>query len=89
MTERRRLMADRFAWVWAVVTKIANEPGLSRGQLADHFHVCERQIQMDLSIIRADMRLPLIRRQGYRFVDEGAAANREALLIGTVGRGAA
>jgi predicted DNA-binding transcriptional regulator YafY len=42
-------------------------------------------VQADLNIIRVDMRLPLIRRQGYRFADEtGAYVGRGALDFGDV-----
>lgn len=72
MTERKRLVADRFRRIWHIVEDIAADPGKSRRQLADKFHLSERQVQADLNIIRAEMRLPLVRRQGYRFVAEGA-----------------
>jgi len=72
MTERKRLVADRFRRVWHVVEEIAATPGHSRRELANLFHLSERQVQADLNIIRSDMRLPLIRRQGYRFISEGA-----------------
>ena len=75
--ERKRLVADRFRRIWAVVEEIAANPGHSRGELADRFHLSERQVQADLNIIRTDMRLPLIRRQGYRFADEGAGIGGE------------
>lgn len=79
---RRRLVADRFRRVWAVVEEIAARPGQSRLDLADKFHVSERQIQGDLSIIRADMRLPLIRRQGYRFETEGHSLGASTMSLG-------
>lgn len=71
MSAKGRLIADRFRRIWAVVQTIADEPGHSRGELADRFFVSERQIQADLDIIRHDMHLPLVRRQGYRFASEG------------------
>lgn len=70
-SSRKRLVADRFRRIWMVVEDIAQTPGKSRRELADKFHLSERQVQADLNIIRCDMRLPLIRRQGYRFVSEG------------------
>ncbi|MGE3267129.1 MAG: helix-turn-helix transcriptional regulator [Chloroflexota bacterium] len=84
---RQRLVADRFRRIWHVVEDIAAHPGKSRRELADKFHLSERQIQADLNIIRAEMRLPLVRRQGYRFVAEGAPSGdsafdlREAQLL--------
>ncbi|HYU20181.1 MAG TPA: hypothetical protein VEQ11_15945 [Chloroflexota bacterium] len=86
--ERKRLVADRFRRIWHIVEDIAETPGKSRRELADKFHLSERQVQADLNIIRSDMRLPLVRRQGYRFVAEGSAATgggcfdfREAQLL--------
>jgi predicted DNA-binding transcriptional regulator YafY len=70
--ERKRLVADRFRRIWHIVEDIAETPGKSRRELADKFHLSERQVQADLNIIRSDMRLPLVRRQGYRFISEGA-----------------
>jgi predicted DNA-binding transcriptional regulator YafY len=69
--ERKRLVADRFRRIWQIVEDIARTPGKSRRELADKFHLSERQVQADLNIIRTDMHLPLVRRQGYRFVAEG------------------
>ena len=68
--ERKRLVADRFQRIWQIVEYIAREPGKSRRELADRFALSERQVQADLNVIRAEMRLPLVRRQGYRFVNE-------------------
>ncbi|MCC7369664.1 MAG: hypothetical protein IT306_14640 [Chloroflexi bacterium] len=79
---RDRLMADRFRRVWAVAELIAAEPGLTRGQLSDRFHLSERQIQGDLNIIRVDMRLPLIRRQGYRFGTDGYGGGASSVSLG-------
>jgi len=85
--ERKRLVADRFRRIWHIVEDIAETPGKSRRELADKFHLSERQVQADLNIIRTDMRLPLVRRQGYRFVAEGAPGGegcfdlREAQLL--------
>jgi predicted DNA-binding transcriptional regulator YafY len=70
--ERKRLVADRFRRIWHIVEDIAETPGKSRRELADKFHLSERQVQADLNIIRSDMHLPLVRRQGYRFIAEGA-----------------
>lgn len=75
--ERKRLVADRFRRIWHIVEDIAETPGKSRRELADKFHLSERQVQADLNIIRTDMRLPLVRRQGYRFVSEGAPSAGE------------
>ena len=68
--ERRGLIADRFQRIWEVVEYIAREPGQSRKQLAERFSLSERQVQADLNVIRTEMRLPLVRRHGYRFVNE-------------------
>lgn len=87
MSVRTRLDGHRFRRVWAAVEEIANHPGQSRADLAQRFMVSERQAQADLTIIRAEMGLPLIRRGGYRFTDEGAATGagapdlREAQLL--------
>ena len=75
--ERKRLVADRFRRIWHIVEDIAETPGKSRRELADKFHLSERQVQADLNIIRTDMRLPLVRRQGYRFIAEGAPGGGE------------
>jgi predicted DNA-binding transcriptional regulator YafY len=66
--ERKRLVADRYQRIWQIVEHIAREPGKSRRELADRFCLSERQVQADLNVIRAEMRLPLVRRQGYRFI---------------------
>jgi len=75
--ERKRLVADRFRRIWHIVEDIAETPGKSRRELADKFHLSERQVQADLNIIRTDMRLPLVRRQGYRFMAEGSPGGGE------------
>lgn len=75
--ERKRLVADRFRRIWHIVEDIAEGPGKSRRELADKFHLSERQVQADLNIIRTDMHLPLVRRQGYRFISEGGPAGGE------------
>lgn len=67
---RERLVADRFRRIWAIVMEISEAPGKSRRDLADKFHLSERQVQSDLNIVRRDMRLPLVRRYGYRFEGE-------------------
>ena len=72
--ERKRLVADRFRRIWQIVEYIASEPGRSRRDLAAHFSLSERQVQADLNIIRTEMRLPLVRRQGYRFQVDDARA---------------
>ena len=86
--ERKRLVADRFRRIWHIVQDIAETPGKSRKELADKFHLSERQVQADLNIIRTEMHLPLVRRQGYRFMAEGSAGDgagcfdlREAQLL--------
>ncbi|HLH24056.1 MAG TPA: WYL domain-containing protein [Chloroflexota bacterium] len=72
---RKRLVADRFRRVWAIVEYIATHPGCTRRALADHFAVAERTLQADLNTIRYEMGLPLTRRGGYRFVsDDGPGA---------------
>src|SRR5438105_13133857 len=68
--ERKRLIVDRFRRLWAIVEFIAAHPGCSRGQLADHFALSERQLQADLNVVRLEMGLPLVRRRGYRFLAE-------------------
>ena len=84
--ERKRLVADRFRRIWQIVEHIAREPGKSRRELADRFSLSERQVQADLNVIRAEMRLPLVRRQGYRFVNQeggpiGVLELQEAQLL--------
>jgi predicted DNA-binding transcriptional regulator YafY len=81
MTERKRLVADRFRRIWYIVEDIAAHPGKSRRNLADKFHLSERQVQADLNIIRCDIRLPLVRRQGYRFADEGTPGGDSAVTL--------
>ena len=63
-----RLMGTHF---FPALNFIAAQPGCSRGQLAQHFALSERQLQADLNVIRLEMGLPLVRRQGYRFLDHG------------------
>lgn len=87
MTETKRLIADRFRRIWHITEEIAANPGHSRLELANLFNMSERQIQADLNIIRCDMHLPLVRRQGYRFTGEGPTTGagcpdlRDALLL--------
>ncbi|HLI28609.1 MAG TPA: hypothetical protein VKZ60_16190 [Chloroflexota bacterium] len=71
---RKRLVADRFRRVWALVEYIAQHPGCHRRELAQHFALSERQLQADLELIRREMGLPLVRRHGYRFQPRAAAA---------------
>jgi predicted DNA-binding transcriptional regulator YafY len=84
---KRRMVADRYRRIWAIVTEIAEQPGRSRRELADRFHLSERQLQSDLNIIRDGMKLPLVRKRGYRFVSEtgpdrpGGMSLKEAQLL--------
>ncbi|MFN0071343.1 MAG: helix-turn-helix transcriptional regulator [Chloroflexota bacterium] len=64
---KKHLVADRIRRVWRIVEDIAQEPGKGRKDLADKYSLSERQVQDDLNLIRADMHLPLVRHQGYRF----------------------
>ncbi|MDQ6671764.1 MAG: hypothetical protein M3069_13665 [Chloroflexota bacterium] len=66
--DHKRLAAERFRRIWQLVEEIASQPGKSRKELATQFALSERQIQADLNVIRREMGLPLVRRQGYRFV---------------------
>lgn len=65
-----RLVGDHFRRIWALVQHIAEHPCMTRAELADAFHLSERQMQADLMVIRHEMGLPLARRSGYVFVDE-------------------
>lgn len=67
----KRLVGDRFRRIWQIAMTIADEPGMTRGDLAKRFNLSERQVQADLIIMRDEMALPLVRRQGYRFTSEG------------------
>jgi predicted DNA-binding transcriptional regulator YafY len=69
--DHRRLAAERFRRIWQLVEDIARAPGKSRKELASQFALSERQVQADLNVIRREMGLPLVRRQGYRFLTEG------------------
>jgi predicted DNA-binding transcriptional regulator YafY len=73
---RKRLVADRFRRVWAIVEYVASHPGCTRRTLADHFAVAERTLQADLNTIRYGMGLPLTRRAGYRFAADDAPSAR-------------
>jgi predicted DNA-binding transcriptional regulator YafY len=73
---RKRLVADRFRRVWAIVEYIASHPGCTRRALADRYAVAERTLQADLNTIRHEMGLPLARRDGYRFVGDDAPSTR-------------
>src|ERR1051326_5123236 len=66
--DHKRLVAERFRRIWALVEDIASCPGKSRKELANQFALSERQVQADLNVIRREMNLPLVRKQGYRFV---------------------
>jgi predicted DNA-binding transcriptional regulator YafY len=68
--DHKRLVAERFRRIWQLVEDIACQPGKSRKELANEFSLSERQVQADLNVIRREMGLPLVRRQGYRFVPD-------------------
>ncbi len=78
--ERKRLDAERFRRIWQLVEDLARSPGKSRRQLAGQYALSERQIQADLNVIRYEMGLPLVRRQGYRFLGETQEANANFTL---------
>lgn len=65
--ERKRLAADRFKRIWAIVEAIDRQPGLTRSELAVRFALSERQLQADLNVVRREIGMPLIREHGYRF----------------------
>src|SRR5205823_12437871 len=65
--DHKRLAAERFRRIWQLVEDVASNPGKSRKELATQFALSERQVQADLNVVRREMNLPLIRRQGYRF----------------------
>jgi predicted DNA-binding transcriptional regulator YafY len=83
MTEisSKRLVADRYRRIWHIVQEIASAPWHSRRELADLFHLSERQLQADAKIIRGELRLPLIRRGGYRFIAEGGSSGSGGLTL--------
>jgi len=68
--DHRRLVAERFRRIWALVEEIAAHAGKSRKELASQFALSERQVQADLNVIRREMNLPLVRKQGYRFLTD-------------------
>src|ERR671927_1439587 len=68
--DHKRLVAERFRRIWQLVEDIAGQPGKSRKELASQFALSERQVQADLNVIRREMGLPLVRRQGYRFLTD-------------------
>src|SRR5579859_6583808 len=68
--DHKRLVAERFRRIWQLVEDIASHPGKSRKELAAQFALSERQVQADLNVIRREMSLPLVRRQGYRFLTD-------------------
>ncbi len=70
LADHKRLAAERFRRIWQLVEDIASQPGKSRKELASQFALSERQVQADLNVIRREMNLPLVRRQGYRFVTD-------------------
>jgi predicted DNA-binding transcriptional regulator YafY len=72
--EHKRLVAERFRRIWHLVEDIARSPGKSRKELAAQFALSERQVQADLNVIRREMGLPLVRKQGYRFLTDGQDA---------------
>src|SRR5256714_1943642 len=68
--DHRRLVAERFRRIWQLVEEIASHAGKSRKELATQFALSERQVQADLNVIRREMNLPLVRKQGYRFLTD-------------------
>src|SRR5579864_9641480 len=72
--EHKRLVAERFRRIWQLVEDIASNPGKSRKELATQFALSERQVQADLNVVRREMNLPLVRRQGYRFLTDAEEA---------------
>src|ERR1041384_90119 len=71
--DHKRLVAERFRRIWQLVEDIASSPGKSRKELANEFSLSERQVQADLNVIRREMSLPLVRRQGYRVLSDPPA----------------
>lgn len=63
----RRPIADRYLRVWRIVEMVAARPGLQRKILSRELALSERQVQGDLSLIRSDLGLPLVKGQGYAF----------------------
>jgi predicted DNA-binding transcriptional regulator YafY len=72
--QRKRLVADRLRRVWRIAEYVAYHPGCSRSELAERFAIAERTLQADLNTMRQDMGLPLVRRDGYRFLAEPESA---------------
>ena len=64
------LIADRIRRVWRIVEDIAQEPGKGRKQLADKFALSERQVQADLNLIRAELRLRGLRKHERRRTEQ-------------------
>ncbi|HEY1295083.1 MAG TPA: WYL domain-containing protein [Chloroflexota bacterium] len=78
--DHKRLVAERFRRIWQLVEDIASTPGKSRKELANQFALSERQVQADLNVIRREMNLPLVRRQGYRFLIDTPDAGPQLTL---------
>ena len=78
--DHKRLVAERFRRIWQLVEDIASRPGKSRKELATQFALSERQVQADLNVIRREMNLPLVRKQGYRFLTDAQAGGPQFSL---------
>jgi predicted DNA-binding transcriptional regulator YafY len=78
--DHKRLVAERFRRIWQLVEDIASGPGKSRKELATQFALSERQVQADLNVIRREMNLPLVRKQGYRFLTDPQAGGPQFSL---------
>jgi len=78
--DHKRLVAERFRRIWQLVEDIASRPGKSRKELATQFALSERQVQADLNVIRREMSLPLVRKQGYRFLTDTPAGGPQFSL---------
>jgi predicted DNA-binding transcriptional regulator YafY len=78
--DHKRLVAERFRRIWQLVEDVASTPGKSRKELATQFSLSERQVQADLNVIRREMKLPLVRRQGYRFLTDAQDAGPQFSL---------
>src|SRR4030088_2112830 len=78
--DHKRLVAERFRRIGGLVEDIAGQPGKSRKELAGQFSLSERQVQADLNVIRREMGLPLVRRQGYRFLTDTQATGPQFSL---------
>jgi len=66
--ERDQQAIDRLSRIWAMIEYIVENPGTSRQKLASRYALSERQVQEDLRVIREELRFPLVRRKGYRFL---------------------